>query len=115
MRFWPTPALDLAREIIADLQRRLDDAQHDLRIARQDLLKATNTSPMLTHPTVDVMEGISVPAVVQDEIILVASNGAMARHLEEWARVEIARGTPIKSVVQRIRDGDDVPVPVDDE
>jgi hypothetical protein len=110
-------ALDLARDTIADLRRRLDDATADRQalLLRLDTLtdrlaaltERIGTTPAPVETAVD-LSGVLLPGPIVDEITLAASNGMMARHLEQWAMSELRRGVEIATIVERIREGDEV-------
>lgn len=107
-------ALRQAQDTITDLRRRLDDATADNRRLTDRLLNFHQPEPT---PTVDHLDGVMLPSNVMDEIELVASSGAMARHLERWALIELRKGVGVATVIERIREGDSVTVPaaVEDE
>lgn len=116
-------ASQVLREQVIDLQRRLDLATADIRTlhddlktayrALADLAKQPHQSQHAPTPSDadNVMAGLVLPSAVMDEIELAAPNAQMARYLETWARSELARGTAIAAVVERIRDGDDAVAP----
>lgn len=112
-------ALALAHATIADLRRRLDDADADRRMLLTRLTEmaeriATQPRQDAPPPMVD-LSGVVLPAPITDEIMLVATNGAMARHLEQWAMSELRRGTEISVICERIREGDEVLVRREDD
>ncbi len=110
-------ALEMARETIQDLRRRLDDATADNRLLQQQLLQrplATNGFTPET-PSFDVMADFTVPSIVMDEIELVSSSLAMTRHLEKWALGQLRQGVEQATVIERIREGDTVTPPAEDD
>lgn len=109
-------ALELARETIQDLRRRLDEAAADNRLLMQQIQKGyTTIPPMIESPSVDVMADFTVPAIVMDEIELVSSSLAMTRHLEKWALGQLRKGVEQATVIEQIREGDTIVAPAEDE
>lgn len=105
----------VAQDTITDLRRRLDDAVQDNRRLTERLLEISHglvTVPQhLLPPAADPLEGIMLPSNVMDEIELAATSGAMARHLEKWALGEVRKGTALATIVEMIRDGEQVQSP----
>lgn len=104
----------VAQDTITDLRRRLDDAVQDNRRLTDRLLEISHglvTVPPNLLPAPDPLEGIMLPSNVMDEIELAATSGAMARHLEKWALGEVRKGTALATIVEMIRDGEQVQSP----
>lgn len=101
---------DSLRSTIADLRQRLDEAATD----RRQLTDRLTTTTTIPAPTVDAFDGM-LSSRILDEIELVAMNGAMRTQLQRWARAELARGATIEAVAERIREGDQAPIPGPDE
>lgn len=109
-------ALEMARETIQDLRRRLDDATADNRLLQQQLLQRPPTNGFTPEtPSFDVMADFTVPSIVMDEIELVSSSLAMTRHLEKWALGQLRKGVEQSTVIEQIREGDTVTAPAEDD